>query len=167
MAQSDSVVVLPGEEAALHPAPAPRQQSVQAVVLGGSIVMLMNTTIVSAINFVYNVVMARMLGPSRFGHVTASVTLLMLSSAVTLAFQMVCAKFVARNATPGAKVGVYRSLLSRAWIVSLALSGALFVAREPMAQFLNIPNPRVLGLLALGIAAYAPLGVRRGAMQGL
>src|SRR5215831_18738922 len=167
MTQSDSVVVLPGDETDLHPATPPRQQSVQAVVLGGSIVMLMNTTIVSAINFVYNVVMARMLGPSRFGHVTASVTLLMLCSAVTLAFQMVCAKFVARNPTPGAKVGVYRSLLSRAWLVSLGLSGALFLARKPMTAFLNLPDTRLLGLLALGIAAYAPLGVRRGAMQGL
>jgi O-antigen/teichoic acid export membrane protein len=168
MTQSDSVVVLPGEETDLHPADPPqRQRSLQAVVLSGSIVMLMNTTIVSTINFVYNVVMARMLGPSRFGHVTASVTLLMLSSAVTLAFQMVCAKFVARNATPGAKVGVYRSLLSRAWVVSLALSGALFLARKPMAAFLNLPDARILGLLALGVAAYVPLGVRRGAMQGL
>jgi O-antigen/teichoic acid export membrane protein len=167
MTQSDSVVVLPGEETDLHPADAPRQRSLQAVVLSGSIVMLMNTTIVSTINFVYNVVMARMLGPSRFGHVTASVTLLMLSSAVTLAFQMVCAKFVARNTTPGAKAGVYRSLLSRAWIVSLALSGALFLARKPMAAFLNLPDTRILGLLALGVAAYVPLGVRRGAMQGL
>jgi O-antigen/teichoic acid export membrane protein len=167
MTQSDSVVVLPGEETEVHAPDPPRQRSLQAVVLSGSIVMLMNTTIVSAINFVYNVVMARMLGPSRFGHVTASVTILMLSSAVTLAFQMVCAKFVARNTTLGAKAGVYRSLLSRAWMVSLGLSGALFLARKPMAGFLNLPDTRILVLLALGIAAYVPLGVRRGAMQGL
>jgi O-antigen/teichoic acid export membrane protein len=168
MAQSDSVVVLPAEREGLQPiACPPRRKSLQALMVGGSIVMLMNTTVVSAINFVYNVVMARMLGPSRFGHVTASVTLLMLSSAVTLAFQMVCAKFVARNATPGAKVGVYRSLLGKAWMVSLALGGALFAARNPMAAFLHLPDPRALGLLALGIAAYVPLGVRRGAMQGL
>ncbi len=168
MAQSDSVVVLPAEREEVQPiACPPRRKSLQALMVGGSIVMLMNTTVVSAINFVYNVVMARMLGPSRFGHVTASVTLLMLSSAVTLAFQMVCAKFVARNATPGAKVGVYRSLLGKAWMVSLALGGALFAARNPMAAFLHLPDPRALGLLALGIAAYVPLGVRRGAMQGL
>src|SRR5215471_20187245 len=125
MTQSDSVVVLPGEEAPLHTAPPPRQRSLQAVVLGGSIVMLMNTTIVSAINFVYNVVMARMLGPSKFGHVTASVTLLMLASAMTLSFQLVCAKFVARNQTAGAKAAVYRSLLGKAWMLSLAVGGAL------------------------------------------
>ena len=74
MAQSDSVVVLPGErETAVAATAPPRRQSLQSVVLSGSIVMLMNTTVVSIINFVYNVLMARMLGPSRFGHVTASV----------------------------------------------------------------------------------------------
>src|SRR5262249_41230476 len=168
MAQSDSVVTLPEEPAPVSAVAVPvRRKSLQALMLSGSIVMLLNTTVVSGINFVYNVVMARMLGPSRFGHVTASVTLLMLSSAVTLAFQMVCAKFVARNPTPGAKAGVYRSLLSKAWIVSLGLGSALFLARGPMAVFLRVPDPWVLGVLALGIAAYAPLGVRRGAMQGL
>src|SRR5260370_11972504 len=138
MAQSDSVVVLPAEREEVQPiACPPRRKSLQALMVGGSIVMLMNTTVVSAINFVYNVVMARMLGPSRFGHVTASVTLLMLSSAVTLAFQMVCAKFVARNPTPGAKAGVYRSLLGKAWMLSLALGGALFASQRSAASYLH------------------------------
>lgn len=168
MAQSDSVVTLPAEREAVQAVIGlPQRKSLQALVLGGSIVMLMNTTVVSAINFVYNVVMARMLGPSRFGHVTALVTLLMLCSAVTLAFQMVCAKFVARNPTVGAKAGVYRSLLGKAWIIGLGLGGALFAAQKPMAAFLHLPDPRMLGVLAVGIAAYVPLGVRRGAMQGL
>ena len=168
MAQSDSVVTLPAEREAVEPVIGlPQRKSLQALVLGGSIVMLMNTTVVSAINFVYNVVMARMLGPSRFGHVTALVTLLMLCSAVTLAFQMVCAKFVARNPTVGAKAGVYRSLLGKAWMIGLGLGGGLFAAQKPMAAFLNLPDPRMLGVLALGIAVYVPLGVRRGAMQGL
>jgi O-antigen/teichoic acid export membrane protein len=168
MAQSDSVVTLPAEREVVQPIVSPSQRkSLQALVLSGSIVMLMNTTVVSAINFAYNVVMARMLGPSRFGHVTALVTLLMLCSAVTLAFQMVCAKFVARNPTAGAKAGVYRSLLSKAWIIGLGLGGALFAAQSPMAGFLNLPDPRMLAVLALGIAVYVPLGVRRGAMQGL
>src|SRR5262249_38963996 len=144
-----------------------RRKSPQGLVLGGSIIMLLSTTLVSILNFAYNVVMARMLGPSKFGHVTASVTLLMLASSVTLAFQMVCAKFVARNQKPGAKAGVYRSLLGKAWLVSLALGSAIFIAQKPMAWYLNMPDSWILAVLAIGIAAYVPLGVRRGAFQGL
>ncbi len=144
-----------------------RRKDPKAIVLNGSIIMLLSSTLVSLLNFTYNVVMARMLGPSKFGHVTASVTLLMLASAVTLSFQLVCAKFVARNPTPGAKAGVYRTLRSKAWMLSLALGGAVFASQHWIAAYLNIPNPRILAVLAIGIAAYVPLGVRRGAMQGL
>lgn len=144
-----------------------RRTGARAIVVGGSIIMLASTTLVSILNFAYNVVMARMLGPSKFGHVTASVTLLMLASSVTLAFQMVCAKFVARNQKPGAKARVYRSLLGKAWLVSLALGSAIFIAQKPMAWYLNLPDSWILAVLAIGIAAYVPLGVRRGALQGL
>src|SRR5262245_32392035 len=146
--------------------PSPLKSS-QAVVLGVIVIMLLSTTLVSVMNFGYNAVMARMLGPSRFGQVTASVTLLMLASAVTLAFQLVCAKFVARNPAPGAQAGVYRSLLGKAWLVSLTLGGTLFLTQKPIADYLRMPDSRILAILAVGIAAYVPLGVRRGAMQGL
>ncbi len=56
-----------------------RRKDATALVLNGSIVMLLSSILVSLLNFTYNVVMARMLGPSKFGHVTASVTLLMLA----------------------------------------------------------------------------------------
>src|SRR5947209_1492215 len=144
-----------------------RQSKPHSVVLSGSIIMLLSTILVSGVNFGFNVAMARILGPAKFSHVTAAVTILMLASAITLAFQLVCAKFVARNESAGARAGVYRSLLSRAWIVSLGVGAALVMMRRPVAQYLNLPNPWMLGVLALGICAYVPLGVRRGAMQGV
>jgi O-antigen/teichoic acid export membrane protein len=144
-----------------------RRKDATGIVLNGSILMLLSTTLVSLLNFAYNVVMARMLGPSLFGHVTAMVTLLMLASAVTLAFQLVCAKFVARNESRGAKASVYRSLRNKAWLFSLLLGAALFAAQRPMARYLHLPDSHIVVVLAVGIAVYVPLGVRRGAMQGL
>lgn len=168
MTPRDSVVALPDPpDRLLTVADRLRRKGSQSMVLGGSIIMLLSTSLVSVMNFLYNAVMARMLGPSRFGQVTVSVTLLMLASSVTLAFQLVCAKFVARNQTAGAQAGVYRSLLGRAWLVSLALAGTLFLTQKPIADYLRLPDSRILAVLAIGIAAYVPLGVRRGAMQGL
>src|SRR5262245_18216060 len=127
MAHRDTAVTLPDpSDRLLQITPPLPDKELQSVVLGGSVIMLLSTTLVSIMNFAYNVVMARMLGHCRFGHVTASVTLLMLASAVTLAFQLVCAKFVACNPTPGAKARVYQSLLGKAWLISLTLGGTLF-----------------------------------------
>src|SRR5215469_11403409 len=141
MAQPESVVTYIGRATRLGAVTGElsRQES-KARVLSGSVIMLFASTLVSCLNFAFNVSMARMLGPARFGHVTAAVTILMLASAITLAFQLVCAKFVARNDTLGEKVSVYRSLRGKAWVVSLGVGFALLIAQKPASAYLHIPD---------------------------
>lgn len=138
-----------------------------AQLIGGSLVMLVGTGLVSAINFGYNVAVARLLGPTAFGHAAAAVTLLMLVSAITLAFQLVCAKFIARNESAGAKANVYRTLMRRAWYVALPLGSLLIVASNTVAHYLRLPSGSLVILLAVGVAFYIPLGVKRGGFQGI
>ena len=162
MQQSESVVTFSRADAPVLVKP----RSVHARVLSGSLIMLVSMMLVNLFNFAYNVVMARTLGPGEFGHINAAVTILLLASCISLAFQLVCTKFVARNEAPGAKAAVFHTLLSKAWIASLALGVLLFATQKPVARYLNLPNPWMMGILAAGIAFYAPLGVKRGAMQG-
>src|SRR5258708_21950144 len=122
-----------------------RRRESRDIVLGGSLIMLLSTTLVSGVNFFYNVAMARMMGPSEFGHVTAAVTLLMLASAVTLSFQIVCAKLIAQHDLPGAKAGVYKSMSRMEWDVSLALGLFLFSDQGPLVACLRCPDPWMLG----------------------
>ncbi|HEU5233265.1 MAG TPA: oligosaccharide flippase family protein [Terriglobales bacterium] len=144
-----------------------RERGAASRVLSGSIVMLVGSVLVAAINFGFNVSMARLLGPSLFAQVAAVVTLLMLASAVSLSFQMVCAKFVARNESTFGKLAVFHGLRKRAWIVGIAIAIGLTLAQKPVAAYLQMPNSWVLAVFALGMAFYTPLGVKRGNMQGL
>lgn len=144
-----------------------RGGSAHAVVLSGSLVMLVSMLLVNVFNFAYNVFMARMLGPSEFGHINAAVTMLLIASCVSLAFQLVCTKFVVRNPSAETKAGVFQSLLTKSWMISLPLGALLFLGQKVVAGYLNLPNPWIVGALAIGIAVYAPVGVKRGAMQGL
>jgi O-antigen/teichoic acid export membrane protein len=144
-----------------------RRLTFSSHIVGGSLVMLIGSGLVSAVNFGYNVAIARMLGPAAFGHAAAAVTLLMLVSAITLAFQLVCAKFVARNETAGGKRAVYSLLLRRAWIVGIMLGGALCLASHAVASYLHLPSPTLVILLAAGISFYIPLGAKRGGFQGV
>jgi len=143
-----------------------RSEPTHARVLGGSIIMLVGSGLVSAVNFGYNVAVARMLGPSAFGHAAAAVTLLMLVSAITLSFQLVCAKFVARNETDAGKAAVYSTLTRRAFRVGAILGTALLLASGYVSSYLNLPSRWIVVILALGIAFYIPLGVKRGGLQG-
>jgi O-antigen/teichoic acid export membrane protein len=143
------------------------QQKTQSRLLGGSIIMLLGSGLVSVLNFAYNVAVARLLGPAGFGHAAVAITLLMLVSALTLSFQLVCAKLVARNETVEGKAAVYQSLLRKSWKVGLALGTAMMVASGAVARYLNLPSPWMIAVLALGFAFYVPVGARRGGMQGM
>jgi O-antigen/teichoic acid export membrane protein len=167
MPQSESVITLTSADAPMAAAEAHPQRSDRSTMLNGSAIMLVAMMLVNLFNFAYNMVMARMLGPAAFGNINAAVTLLLLASCISLAFQLVCAKFVARNHADSAKAAVVHNLLGKAWIASLGLGAVLFLAQKPVATYLNAPSPWIIGLLAIGIAAYAPLGVKRGAMQGV
>ncbi|HUR36351.1 MAG TPA: oligosaccharide flippase family protein [Terriglobales bacterium] len=128
--------------------------------------MLFGSGVVSLANFGYNVSMARLLGPAEFGHVTAVATLLMLASAVTLSFQLVCAKFIARNTTSTGKALIHDSLMRRAWIVGAAIGAGMIIASPAIAGLLRLPSPMLIVLLGVGLLFYPALGVRRGVLQG-
>lgn len=135
-------------------------------ILSGSLVMLVSSAVVAAVNFAYNVHVAQRLGPAEFGHVATAVSLLLLASALTLSFQIVCAKYVARSATDSGKAAAYRRLELRAWQVGLALGALLVAFSLPLTRFLRFPSAWIMWLMAAGIAFYVPLGVKRGAFQG-
>jgi O-antigen/teichoic acid export membrane protein len=139
----------------------------RSVMLRGSVVLLISTGLVSATNLLYNISIARGLGAAGFGHATAIYTLLMLLSAVTLAFQLVCSKFVAKNSEFPAKRAIYQDLLRRSWQIGVALGALLVLSSSAIATYLNLPTARDIVLLGVGTAVYIPLGVRRGMLQGL
>ena len=143
-----------------------RVKSAASVVLSGSLILLVGSMLVSVLNFLFNVIMARLLGPALFSQAAAIVTLLMLLSCISLSFQMVCAKFVARNETPFAKVAVYKRMRRQAWQLGLVLALVLLAAQKPIAEYLRMPNSWVIGVLAIGMAFYNQLGVKRGNLQG-
>jgi len=135
--------------------------------LRGSFVLLCSTGLVSATNLLYNIAIARGLGPAGFGHATAIYTLLMLLSAVTLAFQLVCSKLVAKSFDLGSKLAVYRDLLHRSWATGLVLGTLIVACSSAITQYLNLPASRDIVLLGIGTAIYVPLGTRRGMLQGI
>jgi O-antigen/teichoic acid export membrane protein len=143
------------------------QPNTHSRLVGGSLTMLIGSGVVSLLNFAYNVAVARLLGPAGFGHAAVAITLLMLVSALTLSFQLVCAKLVARNEIIEAKAAVYQRLLRRSWQVGLALGAVLLAGSGAVARYLNLPSPWMIAALAFGFAFYVPLGTRRGGMQGM
>jgi O-antigen/teichoic acid export membrane protein len=141
-------------------------KSLHARILSGSVVLLLGSGLTAAINFAYNVAVARILGPAAFGHATAVYTLLTLISAVTLSFQIVPAKVVAQQSTPETKGAAYRDFHRGAWGCGVIIALLLVLFQSSIAAFLKLPSPVLVELIAIGAAFYVPLGSRRGYIQG-
>ncbi len=144
-----------------------RAKALRQKLLGGSLALLAGSGLVGVTNLVYNVATARLLGPTGFAHATAVYTLLMLTSAITLSFQVVCAKYVASHDAEEEKYEIFASLHLRAWIAGIALASVLFLFNKVIQGYLNLPDPLLISSLAVGTAFYIPLGVRRGYIQGI
>ena len=143
-----------------------KSKTLQARVLSGSFVLLSASGLATAINFAYNIAVARFLGPTAFGHATAVYTLLILISAVTLSFQIVSAKVVAQQSSLEGKSAVYRGFHRSAWACGIIVALVLLLFQKSIADYLNLPSPVLVVLLAVGVAFYVPLGTRRGYIQG-
>ena len=91
----------------------------------------------------------------------------MLASAITLSFQVVCAKYVASRETETEKGAIFARLHLQAWMAGIAIGVLLFLFNHALNHYLNLPSPGLITLLALGTAFYIPLGVRRGYIQGI
>jgi len=130
-------------------------------------VMLISSAFVGVMNLVYNLALAHALGADRFGHASVVYTVLMLLSAVTLAFQLLCSKFVAKSESLSEKIAIYRFLHRRACIFGIGISLLLAYSSPIISRYLNLPTRSYIVMLAGAIVFFIPLGVRRGLMQGM
>lgn len=142
-------------------------RTLRSKILGGSLTLLAGSGLVGVTNLIYNVATARLLGPAGFAHATAVYTLLMLISCITLSFQVVCAKYVAKSSSPEEQATVFANLHQRSWLAGIGFGLLLFFCKGLITAYLNLPDPMLILLLALGTAFYIPLGVRRGYIQGI
>ena len=143
-----------------------KPKTLQARIVAGSVILLSGSGLTTAINLAYNIAVARFLGPKGFGHATAVYTILTLVSAVTLSLQIICAKFVAQQSSPGAKFAVYRGFHAGGWICGILIGTGLLLYQTAITNYLNLPSPLLVAMLAIGAAFYVPLGSRRGFTQG-
>ncbi len=143
-----------------------KSRELKARIISGSVVLLSGSSLATVINLAYNIAVARFLGPKGFGHATAVYTLLTITSAVTLSFQIISTKAVAQQRTEEGRDAVYRDLHRGAWACGALVALVLFLFRQGIADYLNLPSATLVVLLAVGTAFYVPLGSRRGYIQG-
>lgn len=146
--------------------PHPTSNTLRQKIVSGSVTLLSGSALVTVINLGYNISVAKFLGPQSFGQATVVYTILTLISAITLSFQILSAKTVAKQGSLEEKIAVYHYLHRASWIWSIFAGCLLFAFRQNITSYLRLPGSTLVILLAVGAAFYIPLGCRRGYVQG-
>jgi O-antigen/teichoic acid export membrane protein len=146
--------------------PTDRSKELKARLISGSLILLSGSSLATVLNLLYNIAVAHFLGPKGFGNATAVYTVLTITSAVTLSFQIISAKAVAQQSSEISRDVVYRDLHRDAWGCGVLVAVILILFSHEISNYLNLPNSILVVLLAVGVAFYIPLGTRRGYIQG-
>ena len=129
-------------------------------------VLLSGSSLATVLSLAYNIVIGWYLGPKSFGHATVVYSLLVLLSAVSFAFQIVTAKVVAQQPSAETKAEVYRCFHRSAIGCGISVALVLFLFRQGITDYLNLPDSSLIAMLAVAAGFYIPLGARRGYDQG-
>ncbi len=136
---------------------------------GGEAAFLVTAVLVHAGNYLFNVVLSRMLGPSSFAELNLVVTLLLMLTVVTHTVQLVAARATAElDVTRG--VDAARDLhgwLRRRAAVAGAVAGVVLAGGAPLWQVVfNSPSTLPYVVFGVGLPFFVVLGADRGFLQG-
>lgn len=133
--------------------------------LSGTI-MVVGSNFVNALNYLYNLVMGRLLGPAGYGELASIFSIVNLIGIINMSLGLVITRFVA-----AAKDDVeIKGLVKWFQRIALLLAGLLFLATlllsRWIAQFLNL-DVWLIVLLSLVWMFIFPAFVNKAALQGL
>ena len=128
-------------------------------------VFLMSGVLVNGGNYLYNLVLGKLLGPTQFADVAILITLLLVLSFVATTFQLVIAKFTVEFDDEAFEKFRQRSYRLASY-VGIGF-GALFVIfSESLQAVLKTSTSEMFVIFGVAIPVYFIMSVRRGIFQG-
>ncbi|WP_421809105.1 oligosaccharide flippase family protein [Flagellimonas sp.] len=126
---------------------------------------MLSALVVNGGNYIYNLLLGRILGPEAFADAALLVTLLLVLSFLGMTFQLVTAKFVAE--LPSGQWESFRNRIGTfAFLIGSVLGALVFLAAPFLQSLLQTENVLMFRIFALGVPVYFVMSVNRGQYQG-
>ena len=116
-------------------------------------------------NYLYNLILGRLLGPEQFADAAVLITFLLVLSFVAMTFQLVTAKFsvVFEN-------NVFTSFVSKVYknalIVGISLGVLIIAFSNQLQAVFNTSSSSMFVIFGIGVPLYFMMSVNRGIFQG-
>lgn len=116
-------------------------------------------------NYLYNLILGRVLGPAQFADAAVLITFLLVLSFVAMTFQLVTAKFsvIFENDT-------FKNFVSKiyknATLVGIGFGALIIVFAKQLQVVFNTSSSGMFTLFGIGVPLYFIMSVNRGVFQG-
>ncbi|WP_010135068.1 oligosaccharide flippase family protein [Ochrovirga pacifica] len=139
--------------------------STKSKILSQENLFMLSALVVNGGNYLYNLLLGRILGPAQFSDAAILITMLLILSFVAMTFQLVVAKFSVTIPTDYFDVFVSK-VYKNAAIVGI-FCGAMVVVFAPQLQELfHTTTANMFTIFGIGIPLYFFMSVNRGMYQG-
>jgi len=143
----------------------PHQPPVKTSMGKASMTLASAMLVASGANYLLNLFLARWMSPDEFGDANLMVTLMLATSAVAVALQLLTARRISTSDDDMA-TAVRTANLRRAWAIGAAI-GLASTATAPMLRSVTSSASAVpFVILGIGIPMYLAQAVERGVLQG-
>lgn len=135
--------------------------------LFGSAIVMIGSNITNILNYLYHLLMGRMLGPVSYGELAAIISLLSLLGIVPAAVSLVIIKYVSAAKSLKETSNLVAWLKAKAFKVSLIFSIAIIFLSPFISSFLHINKSLYVILAALSFLFSLQSLINRSILQGL
>jgi len=140
---------------------------INSPLFSGSAIMIFGSNAVSFLNYLYHLVMGRMLGPSFYGELVALISLIGLFAIIPGSLSMVIIKYVSAAKNEVESTGLIKWLKSKGFRISLIIFIFILIISPSLANFLHIEKLSYLILIAISFSLSIQVVINRSALQGL
>ena len=116
-------------------------------------------------NYLYNLILGRILGPEQFADAAVLITFLLVLSFVAMTFQLVTAKFsvIFEN---NLFVSFISKVYKNAIIVGISFGALIIIFSKQLQQAFNTSSSSMFVVFGIGVPLYFLMSVNRGVFQG-
>ncbi|EAR11958.1 capsular polysaccharide biosynthesis protein [Polaribacter irgensii 23-P] len=128
-------------------------------------IFMITVFVVNGGNYLYNLVLARILGPSKFADVVVLITFLLTLSFIAMTFQLVTAKFSILFSSKAFQIFVsimYRS----AMILGIFIGILIMLFSNELQELLITSSASMFVIFGIGVPLYFVMSINRGIFQG-
>lgn len=139
----------------------------QNPLLTGSFVMIIGSTLANVVNYLYHLLIGRLLGPSSYGELVSLISISGIIGIIPSSVGLVIVKYISQSTDKNAKESLISWLSIKTFQLSSIICIILLLISPLIQQFLHISNfINVIGILLTGLFSL-PTFYNRAILQGL